>query len=176
MCIVNLDLENRICNGSQGVVIDIIESGTTITPVVKFTNGIIKHINIHYWQSEEYPTIAIGQYPLTLAWAMTIHKIQGATLSLAEMNLGQSIFEFGQTYVALSRIQSLDGLYLSEFHAGRIKAHPRVIEFYTTIEDNEKTREPIPEQTTMDTSGSTLFDKFRYVEEAPKTDVKVIKL
>jgi len=176
MCIVNLDLENRICNGSQGIVIDILESGTTVTPVVKFTNGIIKHIGIHYWQSEEFPTIAIGQYPLTLAWAMTIHKIQGATLSLAEMNLGQSIFEFGQTYVALSRIQSLDGLYLSEFHAGRIKAHPNVIRFYNTIEENEKTREPIPEKSKIDSIGTTLFEQFRYVNEAPKPDVKIIKL
>jgi hypothetical protein len=107
---------------------------------------------------------------------MTIHKIQGATLSLAEMNLGQSIFEFGQTYVALSRIQSLDGLYLSEFHAGRIKAHPNVIRFYNTIEENEKTREPIPEKSKIDSSGTTLFEQFRYVNEAPKPDVKIIKL
>jgi ATP-dependent DNA helicase PIF1 len=188
MCIVNLDLENRICNGSQGVVIDILENGS---PVVKFTNGIIKHINIHYWQSEEYPTIAIGQYPLTLAWAMTIHKIQGATLSLAEMNLGQSIFEFGQTYVALSRIQSLDGLYLSEFNPSRIKAHPKVNEFYKTIDDDEKTRTQPESSATnavasiADASHSVLFDRFKYVEEAPpalsntktaKSGVKVVKL
>ena len=170
MCIVNLDMENRICNGSQGVIIDIIENGAGIMPVVKFTNGIIKHINIHYWQSEEYPTVAIGQFPLILAWAMTIHKIQGATLSLAEMNLGQSIFEYGQTYVALSRVQSLDGLYLSDFNAGRIKTHPKVSRFYNTIDENEKSREPV---STM--GKSELFEQFRFIEETPKNDVKVVK-
>ena len=49
------------------------------------------------------------------------------------MDIGQSIFEYGQTYVALSRIKSLEGLYLSAFHAHKIKANPRVTEFYDTI-------------------------------------------
>ena len=134
MCTVNLDMESEICNGSQGVVIDIIESHNNEygipCPVVKFTNGIIKKIAPHFWQSEDYPTLAVGQIPLCLAWALTIHKIQGATLKMAEMDLGYSVFEYGQTYVALSRIQSLDGLYLSSFHPQKIKANPKVIEFY----------------------------------------------
>jgi hypothetical protein len=49
------------------------------------------------------------------------------------MDIGQSIFEYGQTYVALSRIKSLEGLYLSAFHAHKIKANPLVSEFYDTI-------------------------------------------
>jgi hypothetical protein len=52
---------------------------------------------------------------------------------MAEMDIGQSIFEYGQTYVALSRIKSLDGLYLSAFHAHKIRANPLVTEFYDTI-------------------------------------------
>jgi ATP-dependent DNA helicase PIF1 len=132
MCTVNLDMDNSICNGSQGVVIDIINEKTPI-PVVKFSNGIIKRISPHYWQSEEYPMFAVGQYPLCLAWALTIHKIQGATLGLAEMDIGQTIFEYGQTYVALSRIQSLDGLYLSAFNPQKIMANPIVNQFYEKI-------------------------------------------
>jgi ATP-dependent DNA helicase PIF1 len=93
-------------------------------------NGVEKAIVPHFWQSEDYPTLAIGQIPLCLAWALTIHKIQGATLSVAEMDIGQSIFEYGQTYVALSRIQSLDGLYLSAFHPQKIMANPKVVAFY----------------------------------------------
>ena len=136
MCTVNLDMDNGICNGSQGVIIDIIESYPYNIPVVKFSNGLIKKISLHYWQSEEYPIIAIGQLPLCLAWALTIHKIQGATLEMAEMDIGQSIFEYGQTYVALSRIKSLDGLYLSEFHPYKIKANPLVKLFYINLSQN----------------------------------------
>ena len=133
MCSVNLDMDNQICNGAQGTITDIIEEGLYPIIVVKFANGIIKRIGHHYWQSEEYPTVAVGQYPLMLAWALTIHKIQGATLKLAEIDIGSSIFEYGQTYVALSRIQSLDGLYLSAFHPQKIRANPLVIEFYENL-------------------------------------------
>ena len=133
MCTINLDMDNGICNGSQGVVINIIEKDNTFMPIVKFSNGIIKTILPHYWQSEEFPTIAVAQYPLMLAWAITIHKIQGATLDMAEIDIGQSIFECGQTYVALSRIKSLHGLYLSEFQPNRIRTNSKVIEFYNSI-------------------------------------------
>jgi ATP-dependent DNA helicase PIF1 len=133
MCTINLDMDNEICNGSQGIIIDIVENGDTITPVVKFSNGIIRRIERHYWQSEEYPALAVGQYPLCLAWALTIHKIQGATLAMAEIDIGRTIFEYGQTYVALSRIQSLHGLYLSAFEPSKIRANPIVNEFYKTI-------------------------------------------
>lgn len=133
MCTVNLDMDNAICNGSQGIVIDILVSGSTPLPVVRFSNGIVKTLSPHFWQSDDFPTIAIGQYPLCLAWALTIHKIQGATLAMAEIDIGQSIFEYGQTYVALSRLQSIEGLYLSAFYAQKIKANPKVIEFYRSI-------------------------------------------
>jgi ATP-dependent DNA helicase PIF1 len=123
-------MENGICNGSQGIVEDIIENNGSPLIKVRFSNGIVRMISIHYWQADDYPMLAIGQYPLCLAWALTIHKIQGATLSMAEIDIGQSIFEYGQTYVALSRIKSLDGLYLSEFQPERIQANPKVVEFY----------------------------------------------
>ena len=84
-------------------------------------------------QSEDYPCIGVGQIPLCLAWALTIHKIQGATLTMAEMDLGNSVFEYGQTYVALSRIRNLEGLYLSAFQPLRIRANPLVKEFYNQI-------------------------------------------
>jgi ATP-dependent DNA helicase PIF1 len=129
MCTINLDIDNAICNGSQGIVIDINDNG----PTVKFTNGITKFIAIHYWQSDEYPTLAVGQYPLCLAWALTIHKMQGATLDVAEVDIGQSVFEYGQTYVALSRVKSLDGLYLSAFDPMKICSNPIVTTFYNNI-------------------------------------------
>lgn len=139
MCNVNLDMDNQICNGAQGIITDILEGVEGENPIimVKFSNGIVKGIIPRFWQSEEYPSIAVGQYPLMLAWALTIHKIQGATLKLAEIDIGSSIFEYGQTYVALSRIQSLDGLYLSEFNPNKIRVNPVVVDFYNYIDGNK---------------------------------------
>jgi len=177
MSTVNLDMENSISNGSQGIVIDILENGL---PVVKFSNGIIKTISPHFWQSEEYPTLAVGQYPLCLAWALTIHKIQGATLELAEIDIGQSVFEYGQTYVALSRIQSLDGLYLSAFHAQKIRANPKVIEFYKTIKSipiNLHLTEEIPIVSITQNEMGTLNDVFDFKKyELNDNNIKIIKL
>jgi len=134
MCTVNLDLDIGICNGSIGVVIDFQPNVTGIPiPIVRFSNGIVKQIPIKYWQSEEFPVLAIGQIPLCYAWAITIHKIQGATLSLAEIDIGHNIFEYGQSYVALSRMKDLDGLYLSGFSPSKIKVHPKVKAFYCAI-------------------------------------------
>ncbi|MDY7542214.1 MULTISPECIES: ATP-dependent DNA helicase [unclassified Cryobacterium] len=53
------------------------------------------------------------QFPLRLAWAVTIHKSQGATYERAIVDLGTRVFSPGQTYVALSRLTNLDGLYLT---------------------------------------------------------------
>jgi ATP-dependent DNA helicase PIF1 len=126
MCLVNLDVENGICNGSQGIVIRTDPDG----PTVRFLNGLTLKIPLQFYQSKEYPSIVIGQYPLVLSWAMTIHKVQGATLDAAEMDIGSGIFTYGQSYVALSRLRSLEGLYLKAFSRETIKAHPKVVEFY----------------------------------------------
>ena len=128
MCCVNLDMDIGICNGSQGIVVDFV--GMDALPVVRFSNGVVLTINRHNWQSDEFPTIAVSQFPLQLSWALTIHKIQGATLDMAQIDVGNGVFEYGQTYVALSRIRSLDGLYLANFNPGKIRAHPKVAAFY----------------------------------------------
>ena len=141
MCSANLDVERGICNGSQGVIVDFAETilqedlaqKTVIVPVVRFVNGVTMRITPHPRQSEEYPCIVVSHIPLCLAWALTIHKIQGATLDMAEMDIGKTVFADGQSYVALSRVKTLDGLYLSEFNPLKIKANPLVAEFYDTF-------------------------------------------
>jgi ATP-dependent DNA helicase PIF1 len=130
MCMRNVDLPRGVCNGSQGTVIDIVKG----RPMVLFSNGTRMLMEQQIYQSEVYPTIAVCQFPLCLAWAVTIHKIQGSSLTHAQIDIGNSIFEYGQTYVALSRVKTMDGLYLMNFQPKRIKSHPKVIAFYESLE------------------------------------------
>lgn len=134
MCTKNISLDIGICNGTSGVIVNILP-GEPAIPVVQFTNGVKMNMPPIAWQSENYPTLSVHQIPLRLAWALTIHKIQGATLSMAEMDIGHSVFEYGQIYVALSRIQSLNGLYLLNFRPEKIRANPKVSAFYSRIQD-----------------------------------------
>jgi ATP-dependent DNA helicase PIF1 len=129
MCLVNINLEIGICNGSLGIV-DGFLSGVG-HPIVKFRNGVRLAIELHSWQNPDYPMICIQQYPICLSFANTIHKLQGATLDMAIMDLGGSIFTEGQIYVALSRVRTLDGLYLIAFRPDKIRVHPKVVEFYS---------------------------------------------
>jgi hypothetical protein len=68
----------------------------------------------------------IVQFPLRLAWAMTVHKSQGATLDSAIVDLSQA-FEYGQGYVAISRVRALSGLYLSGFNERALQVHPEIL-------------------------------------------------
>ena len=134
MCIVNIDVDGSsgsICNGSQGVVEDF--DSITGYPIVKFRNGITRLMKPHSWDSELYPNVSVLQVPLILAWAITIHKAQGASIELAEIDIGNSVFACGQTYVALSRVVSLDGLYLTSFNYKKIKVSSKVKKFYSNL-------------------------------------------
>ena len=134
MCIVNIDMDNKdtpICNGSQGIITHFHrESGC---PVVKFNNGNLRTISYHSWVSENIPCVSIQQIPLILAWAVTIHKVQGATIDLAEIDIGSGIFECGQSYVALSRVTNIEGLYLKSFDPSKIKINSKVQKFYNAL-------------------------------------------
>ena len=167
MCTVNLDMDHGICNGSTGIIVDFVTHDQIPFPIVKFTNGLKREIPIKFWQSEDYPVIAIGQFPLCHAWAMTIHKIQGATLAIAEMDIGNSIFEYGQTYVALSRVKSLDGLYLTGFDPSKIKINPKVKSFYERIPEVEY--ESVEEEEEEEEEEEDIADNSAVVETTTKT-------
>jgi len=134
MCVINKPGEDEgtliLCNGSQGIVTGFSAMGN---PVVRFTNGYETTIYPHIWASENIPGIGVSQIPLILSWAITIHKAQGTTMDVAEIDVGSGIFESGQTYVALSRIKSLDGLYLTSLDISKITVNRRVKEFYERI-------------------------------------------
>lgn len=130
MCIANIDLYSviQVANGSQGIVVGFEND----LPLVKF-NNINEPILIghHIWNSETNKNVSVSQIPLIYAWAITIHKAQGVTLDGAIMDIGKNIFEYGQTYVALSRVKSLTGLYLTSFDYTKIMANPKVKKFYS---------------------------------------------
>jgi ATP-dependent DNA helicase PIF1 len=89
------------------------------------------------WGVEGFEGIKRRQIPLILGYAQTVHKSQGATLDCALIDIGTSTFEVGQAYVALSRVKSLDSLYVYDFEPNAIKAHPKVVEFYTQLRQKQ---------------------------------------
>ena len=137
MSIINIQSDRglNVCNGSQGIITGF--CAVSGCPQVKFNNGIEMIMTRNIWQSDKIPGIGVSQVPLILAWALTIHKSQGATLDAAEIDVGSGIFECGQTYVALSRVKSLDGLYLTSFDASKIRINRKVKEFYDNLNLNQ---------------------------------------
>ena len=128
MLTANLDTTIGMVNGARGVITGI---GQTYV-MVKWAVGPTPYDTLHY-NAEK---IQVGekifyrsQIPLILAWALTIHKIQGSTLDLVVADLRKA-FEFGQVYVALSRVKNLKGLNLLGFNPEKIKCHPDVLKFY----------------------------------------------
>lgn len=127
MCTYNLD--DVTCNGSQGVVTRFVSGH----PMVQF-----KTVERLMWQcvveSDEIPGVAVSQVPLMYAWAITIHKAQGASLESAEIDIGSGVFEAGQTYVALSRLRDMENLCITSFDASKIRMSVKAREFYKAFE------------------------------------------
>ena len=107
-------------------------------PIVRFLNGkeLLIEKNTYEYEQPLYQS-RIRQIPLKLAWAITIHKSQGSTLDYAVIDIGKNIFEYGQTYTALSRLKDINSLYITSFDPKKIKAHPKVIDFYKGLEKNK---------------------------------------
>jgi ATP-dependent DNA helicase PIF1 len=131
MLVYNMDQEAGLVNGSRGVV----EGFKEGLPLVLF-KGCDQPISIgrQTWESEDVEGVKRSQIPLILAYAVTIHKCQGATLDSALIDIGASTFETGQAYVALSRVKNLQSLYIYDMEQTAFKAHPKVCRFYETLE------------------------------------------
>lgn len=136
MLLCNLDVSNGLVNGSRGVVtrFSVSPASQRLMPVVKFARSEIV-VDRYTWEHkvEEVGTVYYKQVPLQLAWAVTIHKAQGLSLDCVEIALDRSVFEFGQAYVALSRVRTLAGLRLLSFTPAILVAHPLVTAFYTQL-------------------------------------------
>lgn len=104
-------LDRKYVNGSIGTVVDF--EPLTEYPIVEFRNGREVVMVPDSWELRdgERKRASISQVPLRLAWAITVHKSQGMTLDAAKIDLRKAFVE-GMGYVALSRVRSIDNLYL----------------------------------------------------------------
>jgi ATP-dependent DNA helicase PIF1 len=147
------DPEKRWVNGSIGQVVELSLKSIEVE-IIK--NGEPRRFKI---EQEKWPSIrysfddeedklveeevgSFSQYPLILAWAITIHKSQGKTLDSAIIDLGYGAFAAGQLYVALSRCRHFDRIALKKpIQARDIKCDPRILSFVKEYAQNQKMKE-----------------------------------
>ncbi len=112
-------------NGTLGEIKELNSYGY---PLVRTRNGKSIIAEPMDWTVEEGGSVKarITQVPLRLAWAITVHKSQGMSLDEAVMDL-TNVFEFGQGYVALSRVRRLSGLHLLGWNKQTFQVHPEVL-------------------------------------------------
>lgn len=135
MLMYNMDVECGLANGSRGIVVDFDND----LPIVEFLNGQKRKIEFHNWEIEDgkQKILKITQIPLKLAWSLTVHKAQSCTLDLVKVDLN-NVFEYGQAYVALSRVRTKEGLGILNINYEAIKAHPKAIKYYDDLIEKEK--------------------------------------
>lgn len=165
----NLDFENELVNGARGLVVEFRKPDRSERekerdkafakqeyPDVLFANGHRRILTPEQFSVEVGGSVKASrkQVPLGLAWALSIHKSQGMTISKVELHLG-NVFEYGQAYVALSRATSLEGLRLLSFNPAGIKAHPRVLQFYQSLLGRPLFADQSSQPTTISTTTTT---------------------
>ena len=141
--LLNNDAEGRWVNGSVGEILQII-AGDTVDPViiVKLAEGDEVEVMPYTWEIfrlrvedgvlHSEVTGTFRQFPLMLAWAITIHKSQGKTFERVIIDIGKGTFAHGQLYVALSRCRSLEGIILKKpIQKKHILTDFQVVEFLT---------------------------------------------
>jgi ATP-dependent exoDNAse (exonuclease V) alpha subunit len=134
--------EKRFVNGTIGKVVQLAKDSITVES--ESFGGKISRIEVSKieWEIIRYQANATGaietevigsftQYPLKLAWAITIHKSQGKTFDKVLIDLGGGAFEHGQLYVALSRCRTLEGIVLRQLIKSQdVITDDRVVAFY----------------------------------------------
>ena len=122
----NLNTDEKLANGSRGVIIEI---GVDFCDV-KFVSGKTHRITSYVWEIKDKDAkFSRSQIPLRLAYSSTIHSVQGCTLDCVVMDLGPSVFSPGQAYVALSRARSIESLYISDLAVKKITASKKALRY-----------------------------------------------
>jgi len=131
MLIVNKDVEMGLVNGTMGTVSSLGE-----VPCVDFDGVGNTLLEKGTWNICDGSVVLAErkQWPLVLAWAVTIHRSQSLTMSSAVVHV-DSIFEVGQAYTALSRVRTLDGLYIKgELSPNSFKVSRAAVQFYEDLD------------------------------------------
>ena len=150
----NLDVAGGLVNGSRGVVLEI-ESDFIL---VRFINGITLNVEKYTWViQDKYGIAKRTQFPFILAWSLTIHKSQGATLDYVICDLGPSVFDSGQAYVALSRVRNLRGLFVCEFYPPSIKVSKTALKYSRKLKEIEGQYEIGEDESEEETDGDDDF-------------------
>lgn len=147
-------------NGSRGKVVGFKDSSPLVE--LQMNNKVIK-VEPHSWALEEdgRERARVSQLPLRLAWAITIHKSQGMSLDSAEIDLSRA-FTPGMGYVALSRVRTLDGIYLKGINNTALVMHPEIFTFDDKLKNEslklaaEISIEPISKQKTTEETTDNL--------------------
>src|SRR3990172_1952403 len=142
--LLNNDSTGRWINGSIGRVVGIEKEDGRDAILVELSDGEIAGVTPYQWEMYKFSydknrnmvtSEAVGsftQYPLKLAWAVTIHKSQGMTFDRVTIDIGRGTFCHGQLYVALSRCTTLEGIVLRRpVSKKNILMDRRVVEFVT---------------------------------------------
>lgn len=118
--------QGKFVNGTLGIVTG---WGADGMPIVETKDGLSISTEPMEWQLEEQGKVkaSVSQIPLRLAYAMTVHKSQGMSMDAAIMDLSKA-FEYGQGYVALSRVRRLSGVFLTGMNARALEVHPEILE------------------------------------------------
>ena len=153
MCLINMAPEFGIVNGSRGVVTHIHsmehpgeqkqeDEMAEEYVEVRFLNGYVHKFS----REKQEATSQVGevvasktQFPFKLSWALTIHKSQGATIDLLDVDLA-GCFAPGQAYVAISRGTSLDTLRVRNFNKRAVITSPKVVEFHEKLQIMDRKR------------------------------------
>ena len=134
--ILRRNLNSDLFNGSMGVLTGFLyEPGQVSQLLIKFDNGIQHNLPRSCTNFELMRVVYVQrhQFPITLSYAITIHKARGLSLKCAIVDIGKSTFGFGMHYVALSRITEISGLFLLSISYEKIQTDSRAIVVYNRL-------------------------------------------
>ncbi|RSX58803.1 PIF1 family DEAD/DEAH box helicase [Bifidobacterium samirii] len=133
------DADRQYVNGSLGTVRGFTAEAKGGWPIVEFENGNIVTMKPASWEMTDGETVlaSVSQVPLRCAWAITIHKSQGMTLERAVMDLRRT-FAPGMGYVALSRVERMDGLFLGGVNERMFLVSPDAVRLDGRLRDDSR--------------------------------------